>query len=640
MRMSRMIPLAVLTVLVVAGSATPALAQTDYIRVVAKVADVPVSAAAEGTGGRVIDSVDDETVVLKVPAVSEAAAVAAVSSRPGVEWAEVDAVYKAQATPNDPCWNGPCRLTDQWGPKKINAPSAWDVTKGAGDIRIAVLDSGVDIDHPDLAGVVSLGPNYSADATADDEFGHGTHVAGVIGAATNNTRGVAGMVWNTSLVSVKVLDRNGDGFASALSQGLRWSADNGARIVNLSLAGPGSQVVASAVAYAQSKGVLVVAAAGNGTPGGSNPMYPAAYDDVIAVGSSEQNDTLSSFSFRGTWVDVLAPGAGIVSTWPENLDAGNPYQRESGTSMATPLVAGTAALLWAERPYLSADGITERITQTAAQISGSGTFTASGRLDAGAALAGSPSGYRMVASDGGIFNYGDASFDGSAGSLRLNRPIVTAVSPGKSGGYWLVASDGGVFSYGGVPFYGSTGGSRLNSPIVGAAATRSGNGYWMVASDGGVFAFGDAQFYGSMGGQRLAQPIVSMAVTETGRGYWLFARDGGVFSFGDAAFHGSAGGQRLNQPIVGSARSAGGNGYWMVASDGGIFSYGDAQFHGSTGNIALNQPIVSMVPTANGAGYWLIARDGGVFSYGNAPFRGSAGGQRLNQPIVGAISTP
>ena len=244
-------------------------------------------------------------------------------------------------------------------------------------------------------------------------------------------------------------------------------------------------------------------------------------------------------------------------------------------------------------------------------------------------------GYWLVASDGGVFSYGDATFHGSAGSLHLNRPIVGMAATPDGKGYWLVASDGGVFSYGDATFHGSAGSLHLNQPIVGMAATPDGRGYWLVASDGGVFSYGDATFHGSAGSLHLNQPIVGMAATPDGRGYWLVASDGGVFSYGDATFHGSAGSLHLNKPIVGMAATPDGRGYWLVASDGGVFSYGDATFHGSAGSLHLNQPIVGMAATPDGRGYWLVASDGGVFSYGDATFVGSHGGSPLNEPIVG-----
>ncbi len=207
---------------------------------------------------------------------------------------------------------------------------------------------------------------------------------------------------------------------------------------------------------------------------------------------------------------------------------------------------------------------------------------------------GGPGGYRLVASDGGIFAYGSAHFYGSTGAMALNRPIVGMAATPSGNGYWEVATDGGIFSFGDARFRGSTGAMVLNRPIVGMAATPSGNGYWLVASDGGIFAFGDARFYGSTGAMVLNQPIVGMAATPSGNGYWLVASDGGIFAFGDARFAGSTGGMALNRPIVGVAASPTGKGYWEVASDGGIFNWGDAAFHGSAGSLPLNRPIVGM----------------------------------------------
>ena len=203
-------------------------------------------------------------------------------------------------------------------------------------------------------------------------------------------------------------------------------------------------------------------------------------------------------------------------------------------------------------------------------------------------------GYRFVAGDGGVFSFGGASFNGSAGGTPLNQPIVGMAATPDGGGYWLVAADGGIFSYGDAVFYGSTGSLTLNQPIVGMASTPDGGGYWLVASDGGIFAFGDATFYGSTGSLTLNQPVVGMAATPSGHGYWLVASDGGIFAYGDATFHGSAGSLILNKPVVGLAATPSGQGYWLVASDGGVFAYGDAVFYGSTGSLTLNSPIVGV----------------------------------------------
>jgi len=245
-------------------------------------------------------------------------------------------------------------------------------------------------------------------------------------------------------------------------------------------------------------------------------------------------------------------------------------------------------------------------------------------------------GYRLVASDGGIFDFGTAPFLGSEGGKPLTRPIVGIAANPDGAGYWMVASDGGIFAFG-VGFYGSEGGKPLAKPIVGMASTPDGRGYWMVASDGGIFTFGDAHFHGSEGGKPLSQPIVGMAATPDGGGYYLVARDGGIFTFGDARFLGSEGGKPLSAPIVGMATDPAAPGYWMVASDGGIFTFGDAPFHGSEGGKPLTKPIVGMAAAPNGQGYWFVASDGGIFSF-NAPFYGSEGGKPLAKPIVGMAS--
>jgi N-acetylmuramoyl-L-alanine amidase/ribosomal protein L24E len=195
------------------------------------------------------------------------------------------------------------------------------------------------------------------------------------------------------------------------------------------------------------------------------------------------------------------------------------------------------------------------------------------------------------------------------GSNALTTPAtpVVGMAPTPDGkGYWLVASDGGIFTFGDAAFIGSEGGSPLHAPIVGMAPTPDGKGYWLVASDGGIFTFGDAGFFGSEGAATLNAPIVGMAPTPDGKGYWLVASDGGIFTFGDAAFIGSEGGSPLHAPIVGMAPAPDGKGYWLVASDGGVFTFGDAGFFGSEGAATLDAPIVGMAADPNGKGYWLV----------------------------------
>ena len=247
-------------------------------------------------------------------------------------------------------------------------------------------------------------------------------------------------------------------------------------------------------------------------------------------------------------------------------------------------------------------------------------------------------GYRTVASDGGVFSFGDAAFYGSMGGKRLNAPVVAVSRTPDGKGYWQVASDGGIFSFGDAAFYGSMGGKRLNAPIVAVTPTPDGRGYWEVAADGGIFSFGDAAFFGSRGGQPLNAPIVGMAADASGHGYWEVAADGGIFTYGDAAFRGSTGSLPLVRPIVGIAATPDGSGYWLVASDGGVFNFGDASFQGSMGGAPLVSPVGGIAATTDGGGYWLTASDGGVFNFGDAAFYGSMGGQALNAPMVGGAA--
>jgi len=193
--------------------------------------------------------------------------------------------------------------------------------------------------------------------------------------------------------------------------------------------------------------------------------------------------------------------------------------------------------------------------------------------------------------------------------MALAQPVVGMAATPDGGGYWLVASDGGIFSFGDAGFFGSTGAIQLAQPVVGMAATPDGGGYWLVASDGGVFSFGDARFFGSTGAIQLAQPVVGMAATPDGGGYWLVASDGGVFSFGDAVFAGSGARSGVRPaPTVAILASPGGHGYWLAASDGTLMAFGDAPGYGSaTGR--MSAPVVG-VARRGGAGLRLAAADG------------------------------
>ncbi|MBI4331356.1 MAG: peptidase S8 [Chloroflexi bacterium] len=285
-----------------------------------------------------------------------------------VEFAELNYEVYAVGTPDDTYFG------NQWGMTKIQAPEAWDLTTGSSAIKIAIADTGIDQDHEDLKTKIVANKNFTRSRTVDDKYGHGTHVAGIAAAATNNAKGVAGVGYNSVLMNVKVLGDNGSGTTSWVASGITWAADNGAKVINLSLgASSGSSTLENAVNYAWGKGVVIVAAAGNSNT--SAPLYPAYYSNVIAVAATDSNDTKAYFSSYGTWVDVAAPGLSIYSTMPNhnNMIGIKNYGYLSGTSMATPHVAGVAALVAAAFPGMTNADIRAKIQGTTDPTNGFST---------------------------------------------------------------------------------------------------------------------------------------------------------------------------------------------------------------------------------------------------------------------------
>ena len=298
-------------------------------------------------GAAIIDAIPQLRVVrVRIPKGSDEGRVAAAYQRnPHVQYAEPDYIASVLDTPNDPY------LGYQWNMAKVQASGAWEITTGSAGVAVAILDTGIDLSHPDLQGKVVASVNFSDSSTASDVNGHGTHVAGIVGAATNNGQGVAGLGYSTTLMNVKVMGDNGTGGDSWIAQGIVWAADHGAKVINMSLGAPFySSTLEDAVNYAWSKGVVVVAAAGN--EGSNTPFYPAAYTNVIAVASTDMFDKLAPLSDYGDWVDVAAPGGNIYSTLPNNN-----YASLSGTSMASPHVAGLAGLVFTRVTDSNANGL-------------------------------------------------------------------------------------------------------------------------------------------------------------------------------------------------------------------------------------------------------------------------------------------
>jgi hypothetical protein len=329
-----------------------------------------------------------------------------------VAYAEPNYLVSTQdIVPNDPSWNV------QYGPTNIQAPQAWEVTTGAASVAIAVIDTGVDLAHPELDDKIWTNPGETGadgdgndrqtngidddlngfiddwrgwdfvnlDNEPQDDYGHGTHVAGIAAAETDNSQGIAGVSWGARIVPVKVLGSGGFGSYADVAAGMIYAADIGAQVINLSLGGGSpSELLEDAADYAVANGSVVVAAAGNSP--GLPVLYPAAYPSAIAVSSVDQANQLSSFSSYGPEVDLAAPGTLIYSTmWTNGQST---YATLNGTSMATPHVAGVAALLAGLPQFQTPAAIRTALELTALDLGPAGAdyLYGSGLVQAYAAL--------------------------------------------------------------------------------------------------------------------------------------------------------------------------------------------------------------------------------------------------------------
>ncbi len=351
-----------------------------------------------------------EAYQLRVPAgYSVEEAVAAWRSNPNIEYAEPNYIVRASATPNDPLFNQQWALSNPGGTlplpgspigklgADIKATAGWEETKGSEGIVIAVLDTGVDLLHPDLKDkMYSNGRDFvNDDLDATDDNGHGTVVAGIAGAETNNSEGIAGVAWDCKILPVKVLDKDGVGTVDIVSDGIMWAADqtaNGVKVINISwgLDLP-SSALRDAVEYAYNKGVVVVAAAGNT---GGEIQYPAAYENfVLAVAATDYSDTHYLLSNTGAEVDVAAPGVDVMSTVPRGFygPGSIDYGFWTGSSVAAPHAAGLAALIAGIKPFLTVDDIMNVIRFSADDVNstlypGKDEFIGYGRIDMEKAL--------------------------------------------------------------------------------------------------------------------------------------------------------------------------------------------------------------------------------------------------------------
>ncbi len=601
--------------------------------------------------------------------------------------ADFDLVRRALEAPNDPEYTS----GNQPGLDLVRLPLAWDTIKGADDLVIAVVDSGIEMTHPDLATRVLPGYDFvDNDALPQDEAGHGTEVAGVAAATTNNAVGIAGAAWTAKILPVRVLDNVGTGSDSNVAAGIRWAVSHGADVINLSLGGYGSSnVLRDAVAEAVAADVVVVAAAGNLGSGTlfKEPVFPAAYPGVLGVAATTNSGEVVEFSLHGPWVDLAAPGYAIRVT-----KVGADYATVAGTSFASPLVAGIAGLVRSQHPTWTRAQVDQQLTDTARDTGPSGRDDAYGfgLVDAAAAVgpaatqaavppapgdALEPNNTRTTPS---LLSLGTArtatiapeedvdwfrlpvpgnqrvtvkvtppapesitrAFDpilriyGPDGSLLVERDIdpsglsESATFDVVAGGDHFVQLENFVPTLGGSPY------SLLASatPLSPASTTTSSTTTVAPATTTTVAPTTTV---------RPTTTTTAPASPPSRSGYWMVSAAGAVYGFGDAGHFGNAGPLPAGMRAVDIEPTPSLGGYWIVTDTGHLYTFGDAPYLGSI-NGALNagEAVTSISATPSGRGYWLFTTRGRVVAFGDAVFRGDMSAARLNGPVLDSIPTP
>ena len=330
-------------------------------------------------GAKEVDSIPQIDVrVLKVPAAKRDRVLEALQHNPNIDFAELNPTATTSALTNDPYVTG----GEEWHIAKIQAPQAWDLASGSAT-TVAIVDTGVAPNHPDLVGKLLPGYNFYANNTdTADDYGHGTAVAGTAAAQGNNGQGVAGVAWAASILPVKISDPTGYATYSNMAKALTYAVDHGARVINISFYGStSSSTLQSAADYVWNHKGVIFACAGN--TGSNSPQYPAACNSVVAVSNTTSSDTISSSSTYGSFLTLSAPGTGILTT---NRDGG--YGSWSGTSFASPVAAGVAALVVSSNPQISNAALVDLLKKNSDDLGASGfdTYYGYGRVNAYRAL--------------------------------------------------------------------------------------------------------------------------------------------------------------------------------------------------------------------------------------------------------------
>ncbi len=576
---------------------------------------------------------------------------------PGVKYVERNHSVSIAGAPNDPLYDLQWHLQPRQGSNKgsANVEPAWSKADGQG-VVIAVIDTGVRASGSDLASSRILqGKDFvNDDDNADDDHGHGTHIAGTIAQSTNNDRGVAGVAPAAKILPVKALDAVGAGTYSDVINSISWAVDKGADVINLSLTGATySQALCDAVADAANHSV-VVAASGNS---GLSVQYPAACDGAIAVGAVRYDGQRTSYSNRGSALDLVAPGGD--SSRDQNGDGYEDsvlqqtfadtwgYRWFEGTSMAAAHVSGVAALILDVNEKAN---VPKTLRDTARDLGAGGRDNdyGHGLIDAAAAVNAAQSdpsggsvstgGYQLVTDRGALYAFGDAPFYGAATNINTVGEFVTAMMHPSGKGYYLVTDRGAIYTFGDVPFFGAATSIRTVGKFVDGFVHPSGDGYYLMTDRGAIYTFGDVPFFGAATSIRTVGKFVDGFVHPSGDGYYLMTDRGAIYTFGDVPFFGAATSIRTVGAFVTAMVHPSGKGYYLVTERGAIYSYGKVPFYGAATDIP-HPGMVDAIVDPSGRGYSLISWKGGVYSFGSAKFYGSTASLDRVGDVVTVLSS-